>query len=247
MSAATQPGRHRRTCLTRAHLASSTCTENPRALTYHRRGASVKSIRVRCPSKPAATVVHRGQLQATAGDTDDCRKRIEELLDSDVEYQHRLEQVNDKLNQHVAEELEITVKKRLAKTVTDQSKAGQDETDQDMIDCNPKPCGKSSSSKSPTTQSSSGGAECGTDSEEFRGPASKRTRSVECARLLRAEDRWTAQDQWRALWPMISSATLSTVILCVLVCPVCRLPGASSTGLPPWRRLGRNIRSCSQT
>ena len=56
--------------------------------------------------------IQRCQSQTTIGHTTDCRKRMEELLGNDMEYQHRLEQANERINHYLAKELEIADKKR---------------------------------------------------------------------------------------------------------------------------------------
>ena len=93
--------------------------------------------------------IQRGQSQTTIGHTTDCRKRMEELLGNDMEYQHRLEQANERINHYLAEELEIADKKRKlipSKTAIDEPTPDRNHADQDMADANPQGIGESSSS-----------------------------------------------------------------------------------------------------
>ena len=74
---------------------------------------------------------------------------MEELLGNDMVYQHRLEQANERVNNYLAEELEIADKKRKlnpSKTAIDESTPHPNNTDQNMANTNPQSIGESSSS-----------------------------------------------------------------------------------------------------
>ena len=58
------------------------------------------------------TALQRGQRQATVGHKADCMRRLEELLASGAERQHKLEQVKDRMNHYLSEEEENEAKKR---------------------------------------------------------------------------------------------------------------------------------------
>ena len=87
--------------------------------------------------------IQRGQLQATVALTAQGRNRMDELLAADVEYHHRLGRASNR-SKYLAEKVESEANKRKLvpsqpdpKTTADQSKAGQNEMDQTMPDCEP--------------------------------------------------------------------------------------------------------------